>query len=82
MKCERCGAYDWTQGQDKFKLGHYRPDGRYCLGTLDQRQQIIDLKQELLERAEAHEDAETKIQSLEKQNQSLRQELFRRSYGE
>jgi hypothetical protein len=75
MRCERCGAYDWTSGQDRFKLGHYRSDGRYCLGTLDQRQQIIDLKQELLERAEAHEEAERKVETLSMSLAILRRTL-------
>jgi chromosome segregation ATPase len=78
MRCERCGAYDWTQGQDKFKSGHYRPDGRYCLGA-DQRQQIITLQEKVKLECLWNEQLWSMIQSLEKENESLRRELLERA---
>ena len=70
MKCPICGAWDWTDGQAGFRWGHHRKDGRWCYGedgsrlrqlTLKDLKDVFgfidELRQELRERAEAHEEA-------------------------
>jgi len=73
MKCPICGTWDWTDGSSNFRRGHTKAGGQWCRGIDGPRQAmtlkevfdlIADLRQELRERAEAHEEAVREIRRI------------------